>query len=107
MMPGQGQQQNAQYAFQQFIKNVGALMAQHRRPFNAQPAIAGRGVNLQNLYSIVMRFKGHRYVTQSQAWPRVAQMMNIPPQQFPQAPQELQQIYEANLSIYEQAFFHR
>jgi len=110
MMPGQGQQQNQQsqqYQFQQFIKNVAALMTQHRRPFNAQPTIAGRPVNLQALYSIVMRFKGARSVTQSQAWPRVAQMMQIHPQQFPSAPQELQQIYEANLSIYEQTFYQR
>lgn len=107
MMQAQGQQQNPQYQFQQFIKNVGALMAQHRRPFNPQPHVAGRPINLQNLYSVVLRFKGHRFVTQSQAWPRVAQMMNIPPQQFPAAPQELQQIYEHNLSIYENAFFQR
>jgi SWI/SNF chromatin-remodeling complex subunit SWI1 len=107
MVPGQAQQQNPQYQYQQFLKNVGALMQQHRRPFNHQPQIAGRPINLQQLYSVVLRFKGHRFVTQTQAWPKVASMMNIQPQQFPSAPQELQQIYEQNLSIYENAFFQR
>ncbi|KAF2827508.1 hypothetical protein CC86DRAFT_466271 [Ophiobolus disseminans] len=107
MMPAQGQQQNPQYALQSFIKNVAALMGQHGRPFNPQPTVAGRPINLQTLYSVVLRFKGHRYVTQSQAWPRVAQMMNIHPQQFPTAPHELQQIYQDNLSIYESAFMQR
>ena len=103
----QGQQQNPQVQFQQFIKNVGALMSQQQRPFNPRPQCAGRDINLQTLYTLVMRFKGYRYVTQSQQWPRIAQMMNIPPQQHPSAPEELRQIYELNLGAYENAFFQR
>jgi SWI/SNF chromatin-remodeling complex subunit SWI1 len=82
-------------------------MAQHRRPFNHQPTVAGRPINLQQLYSVVLRYKGHRFVTQSNAWAKVAQTMGIPPQQFPTSPQELQQIYEQNLAIYENAFYQR
>ncbi|KAF1920349.1 hypothetical protein BDU57DRAFT_438480 [Ampelomyces quisqualis] len=105
--PGQQQQQNPQYQYQQFLKNVSALMGQHRRPFNPQPTVAGRPINLQQLYTVVLRYKGHRVVTQSQAWPKISHVMNIPPQQFPSAPQELQQIYEQNLAMYEHAYFQR
>lgn len=103
----QAQQQNPQLQYQHFLKNVGALMAQHRRPFNHQPTVAGRPINLHQLYTLVVRLKGHRLVTQSQAWPKIAHMMNIPPQQYPSAAQELQQIYEQNLSIYENALAQR
>lgn len=105
--PQQAPQQNPQLALQHFTKNVGALMAQNQRPFNPSPTVAGRVINLQNLYRIVMQFKGYRYVTQSQGWPRVAQMMQIPPQQFPTAPEELRMVYEQNLGLYEQAYVQR
>ncbi|KAL6703452.1 hypothetical protein ACN47E_009626 [Coniothyrium glycines] len=107
MMQPQGQQQNPQAQFQAFIKNVGALMAQHRRPFNPHPQCAGRAINLQQMYTVVLRFKGSRYVTQAQAWPRVAQMLQINPQQYPTAPEELRQIYEQNLGIYENVYMQR
>ena len=107
MMQNQPQPQNPQVQYQQFLKNVAALMAQQSRPFNPQPQSAGRVINLQNLYAAVMRFKGFRVVTQSNGWPRIAQMMNIHPQQFPQAPNELRQIYESNLLIYETAYMQR
>ncbi|KAF1837977.1 hypothetical protein BDW02DRAFT_67592 [Decorospora gaudefroyi] len=107
MMQAQSQQQNQHVQQQQFLKNVAALMAQHGRPFNAHPQCAGRVINLQNLYTTVLRFKGCRNVTQQQGWPRVAQMMAINLQQFPNAPQELRQIYEANLFVYETAYFQR
>jgi SWI/SNF chromatin-remodeling complex subunit SWI1 len=100
----QQQQQNPQYQYQHFIKNVAHIMQQQGRQFDSRPQAAGRPINLQSLYSVVLRFKGHRNVTQSQAWPRVAQMMQLPPQQFPTAPGELQRIYELNLSVYEAAF---
>jgi SWI/SNF chromatin-remodeling complex subunit SWI1 len=108
MMQAQGQQQQQPgQQYQLFLKNVGALMAQHGRPFSPNPQCAGRPINLQSLYAAVMRFKGCRFVTQQQGWPRIAQMMQINPQQFPSAPDELRQIYEANLFVYETAFFQR
>ncbi|KAA8622561.1 ARID multi-domain protein [Pyrenophora tritici-repentis] len=87
--------------------NVAALMAQQNRPFHAQPQCAGRIINLQNLYSAVIRFKGCRAVTQQNGWPRIAQMMQIHPGQYPNAPNELRQIYENNLLIYETAYVQR
>ncbi|KAF2130061.1 hypothetical protein P153DRAFT_315660 [Dothidotthia symphoricarpi CBS 119687] len=94
-------QQNPQIQFQHFIKNVGSLMSQNRRPFNPQPMVAGRVVNLQNLYAIVMKFRGYQYVTQTQNWPRVAQMLGIP------APEELRVVYEQNLGLYETMYIRK
>jgi len=82
-------------------------MAQNGRPFHPQPQCAGRTINLQQLYTVVMRFKGYRYVTQSQAWPRIAQMIQLPLHQFPNAPEELRKIYEDNLAPYESAYVQR
>ncbi|KAL1602712.1 hypothetical protein SLS60_006133 [Paraconiothyrium brasiliense] len=103
LMPGQ-QMQNPQANPQTFIKNVHSLMAQNRRPFNPQPQVAGRSIDLFNLYSIVIKFRGSRNVTTNNAWPRIAQHLGIPVPQFPTAPEELRQAYEANLGLYEQMY---
>lgn len=97
----QAQAQNPQAQLQAFVKNVGALMAQQGRPFNPQPTVCGRVINLHALYYAVMKYKGYRYVTQTNSWPRVAQGMAIDPRQFPTAPDELRQVYEQNLGLYE------
>ncbi|KAF9731622.1 hypothetical protein PMIN06_004340 [Paraphaeosphaeria minitans] len=103
MMSGQ-MQQNPQANPQTFLKNVHSLMAQNRRPFNPQPQVAGRPIDLFNLYSIVIKFRGSRNVTTNNAWPRITQHIGVPVQQFPNAPEELRQIYEANLGLYEQMY---
>jgi SWI/SNF chromatin-remodeling complex subunit SWI1 len=100
----QGQMQNPQAQLQAFLKNVGALMAQHGRPFNPQPAVAGRAINLQQLYWAVMKMKGFRYVTSTNSWPRIAQVLGINYQQFPSAPEELRMTYETNLGLYETVY---
>ncbi|KAF2868904.1 hypothetical protein BDV95DRAFT_106266 [Massariosphaeria phaeospora] len=103
----QAQAQAHQAQAQAFVKNVGALMAQNRRPFNPQPHVAGRPIDLSRLYTLVMRHKGCRYVTQTQSWPRIAQMIGIAIQQFPTAGEELRMVYEQNLGLYESAFVQR
>jgi len=103
----QGQMQNTQANPQAFIKNVQALMAQQRRPFNPTPVVAGKTVNLANLYQLVLRLKGFRNVTMKNAWPSVAQHLGIPPQQYPTAPDELRHVYEQNLAWYEAAYVQK
>ncbi|KAF2470446.1 uncharacterized protein BDR25DRAFT_287397 [Lindgomyces ingoldianus] len=98
------QPQNAQPQVQSFLKNVGALMASMQRPFNPQPRVAGRVINLQQLYYAVMKLRGSKHVTQTGSWPRVAQMMQIDPRQFPQVSDELRITYEHNLGPYEAAY---
>lgn len=103
----QGQMQNPQANPQTFLKNVQSLMIQNRRPFNPQPQIAGRPIDLFNLYQIVIKFRGSRNVSASNGWPRIAQHLGIPPQQYPAASEELRQIYEANLGLYEQMLIRK
>lgn len=103
----QGQMQNNQGNPQAFLKNVQSLMAQHGRPFNPQPQIAGRMIDLANLYQIVAKFRGSRSVTQNNVWPRIAQHLGIPPQQFPTAAEELRHIFEQNLGLYEQMYLRK
>ncbi|KAF2007725.1 hypothetical protein P154DRAFT_1282 [Amniculicola lignicola CBS 123094] len=108
-MNPQQQLQNRQQQLQSFLKNVGALMAQNGRPFNAHPQIAGRVIDMHQLYWNVLKQRGYRYVTQSGAggWPRIAQTMGIDLRQFPTAAEELRITYEQNLILYEQAYMQR
>ncbi|ORY11989.1 hypothetical protein BCR34DRAFT_513031 [Clohesyomyces aquaticus] len=96
----QAQQQQAQI----FLKNVAALMAGQGRPFNSQPRVAGRVLNLQQLYTMVLRLKGSKYITQTGTWPRVAQLVGIDPRQSPNISEELRIAYEQNLGPYELAY---
>lgn len=103
-LPNQHAQARAH--MESFLKNVSALMAKQGLPFNPQPVVAGRPINLQQLYFAVMKGKGSQRVTVSNQWPTIAQMVGIQPHQFPTAPEELKQAYEQNLWPYEQAFIH-
>ncbi|KAF1973496.1 hypothetical protein BU23DRAFT_131778 [Bimuria novae-zelandiae CBS 107.79] len=109
MMQGQmqGQMQNPQANPQAFLKNVQSLMLQHRRPFNPQPLVAGRPIDLFQLYHMVIKFRGSRNVTTNNAWPRIVQHLGISLQQFPSASEELRQAYENNLGLYEQMFLRK
>lgn len=98
--------QNSQYQQEQyraFIKNVGTLMQAQNRPFNPNPTAAGRPVHLQALYTLVLKQKGQRYVTQTGAWSGIAQAMGFDPR-HPTVAEELRQIYEQNLGPYEIAY---
>ncbi|KAH7138201.1 hypothetical protein B0J11DRAFT_9125 [Dendryphion nanum] len=105
MMPGQAPNMNIPP--QAFLKNAQALNAQHGRNFTVQPQINGHAINLQLLYSFVLKGKGWAGVSQSQSWPRICMMMGIDPSQNPNAPAELSKIYQDNLGLYEQAWFVR
>lgn len=108
MRPNQGgmpmvNQQNKQQEAA-FLNNVQALMQAQGLPFNPQPVVCMRPVNLVTLYTTVMRHKGSRYVSNSNGWPQIANYLGFPPQQFPTAGQELRMVYEQNLGAYEQAW---
>ncbi|KAK8197127.1 uncharacterized protein BKA78DRAFT_246320 [Phyllosticta capitalensis] len=83
-----------------FMNTLAQLMQSQGLPFNPQPTIAMRPVNLFQLYTFVLRHRGSKNVTQSNAWPQLAQLLGFPPQ----AGQELRMIYEQNLAPYEQAW---
>lgn len=87
-----------------FLNNVQALMQAQGIPFNPQPMVCMRPVNLMQLYATVMKHRGSRNVSNSNGWPQIAHMMGFPPQQFPTAGQEIRMVYEQNLGAYEQAW---
>ncbi|KAK8175185.1 hypothetical protein IWX90DRAFT_483285 [Phyllosticta citrichinensis] len=87
-----------------FLNTVASLMQAQGLPFNPQPMIAMRPVSLLQLYTLVLRHRGSKNVSQANAWPQIAQFLGFSPQQFPMAGQELRMIYETNLAPYEQAW---
>lgn len=97
----QGQMQSAPDQSQAFLKNVAAFMAQQNRPFNMQPMAAGRVINLQHLYYVVMKLRGWKAVNANGQWPKVAQTMGFDLRQFPNAPEELRVAYGQNMVLYE------
>jgi SWI/SNF chromatin-remodeling complex subunit SWI1 len=103
--PAQMQNPQARNTLETFLKNVSALMQQMGQPFNPQPLIGMRPVNLLQLYSGVMKQKGSKRVTAAGGWPITAQMMGFPQQNFPTAAEEMRIIFEQNLGPYEAAYF--
>ncbi|OJD37945.1 arid bright domain protein [Diplodia corticola] len=87
-----------------FLNNVQALMQAQGMPFNPQPMVCMRPVNLMQLYATVMKHRGSRNVSNSNGWSQLAHIMGFPPQQFPTAGQEIRMVYEQNLGAYEQAW---
>jgi len=108
MNPGQFPSQPVQRgaATDSFVKNVAALMQQHSLPFNPQPVVAGRPIDLYRLYFTVMKAKGSKIVTAHNGWSTIAQHMgNFAPQQLSMVGEEIKQIYEQNLGPYENAYW--
>ncbi|OCK86180.1 hypothetical protein K432DRAFT_316917 [Lepidopterella palustris CBS 459.81] len=103
----QNQQAQARSSLESFLKNVSVLMQSLGQPFIPQPSISGRPVNLLQLYTGVMKQKGSKRVTAINAWPMTAQVMGFPPQQFPNAGEEMRMIFEQNLGPYENAYLQR
>ncbi|KAF2838560.1 hypothetical protein M501DRAFT_1004323 [Patellaria atrata CBS 101060] len=101
---GASMAQSSAKSHEHFVKQVATLMHQHGLPFNPNPVVANRPVNLMQLFGIVIKPGGIRIVTQAQQWPAVAQALGFPPAQFPMAGAELRQIYEQNLLKYEEVF---
>lgn len=87
----------------QFVKILAQFMHQGGQPLNLSPMVGDRVINLMHLYAAVYKAGGSKNVNATGAWPLVAASMQFPPAQYPQAPQELKEHYEKNLSLYEEA----
>ncbi|KAK3997827.1 SWI/SNF chromatin-remodeling complex subunit sol1 [Cladorrhinum sp. PSN332] len=101
--PGVPQQQVMnRMGSEQFIKTLQSFMQSKGLPLDMNPIVEGRPIPLYNLFSVVSyKFGGYRFVTQSNGWGQVSQLLQMPPQQFPSAPPQLRAIYERNLLKYE------
>ncbi|KAL8822182.1 MAG: hypothetical protein Q9191_007074 [Dirinaria sp. TL-2023a] len=86
---------------EQLVRNIAQFMQQRGQPFNPHPTVAGRPINLLQLFTIVVRMGGSKKVAATQQWPMVAQHLGIPNQQYMSASQELQYFWQHNLALYE------
>ncbi|KAJ9666485.1 hypothetical protein H2201_003407 [Coniosporium apollinis] len=110
MQPGQQQMPTAQRNnSENFNRAVASFMQSQGLGdrFDPNPSIAGRPLNLANLYALIMRQKGSQRVTQMNMWPSIAQALGFPPAEFPMAPQEMKYHYEKNVAPYELAQWNK
>lgn len=87
-----------------FMRSLQKFMMSRNLPFDPNPIVSGRPINLVQLYGTVMKMGGSKKVTAMNLWPAVAQQLQLPQMQFPMAPQEIQEQHRRNLGPYEQAF---
>ncbi|KAI9830254.1 MAG: hypothetical protein M1819_005781 [Sarea resinae] len=88
----------------QFMKTLAQFMHSRGLPLNPNPMVGDRPVSLMQLYAIVLKYGGYKKVTAVGAWPAVAATV-VPQMQYPSAAQELREMYEKNLAMYEGAFW--
>ena len=85
----------------QLIRTIASFMQQRGLQFNPHPTVAGRPINLLQLFSTVFRMGGSKKVSAMSQWPMVAQHLQIPPPQYMLASQELHNYWQNNLAGYE------
>ena len=88
-----------------FIEKVAKYMQHAQQPFDAHPVLAGRPVNLFVLFQLISRAGSSKRVTQQNGWPALARNLGVPPEQYPNAGPELQQIFQRNLGPWEAAYW--
>ncbi|KAF2400010.1 hypothetical protein EJ06DRAFT_562355 [Trichodelitschia bisporula] len=85
-----------------FLKNVSNLMQANGRPFDPNPIVAGKPVNLFALFQIIMKAKGSKRVTAVGQWPQVAQALKFDPS----LAMDLKEVFDRLLLPWETAFYH-
>lgn len=87
-----------------FMRSLQKFMMQRNLPFDPNPVVSGRPINLVQLYATVMKMGGSKKVAAMNMWPGVAHQLQFPQMQYPMAAQEIREHYQRNLAPYEQAF---
>lgn len=85
----------------QLIRTIASFMQQRGLQFNPHPTVAGRPINLLQLFTIVIKMGGSKKISAMSQWPTVAQHLQIPPAQNMLATQELHSYWHNNLAAYE------
>ncbi|UKZ83454.1 hypothetical protein TrVFT333_011263 [Trichoderma virens FT-333] len=88
---------------EQFMKNLTGLMNAKGLTLDPNPMIGDRLVNLMFLFQAVRQRGGSKSVTFANGWGHIAQAMGLPAQK-PNVPFSLKQIYERNLSKFEEVW---
>ncbi|KAL8673359.1 MAG: hypothetical protein Q9168_002238 [Polycauliona sp. 1 TL-2023] len=93
--------------FENLVRNIAPWMQQKGLPFNPNPTVLGRPVNLLLLVSVVMRLgspNGSKAITARGQWPMVAHHLQIPPAHHGVAASELQSYWQSNVMAYETGY---
>ena len=85
------------------MKHIVSFMNIKGLPFQPVLIVAGRQFSPVQLWAAVIQHGGSQKVNMGNAWSSVAAMLQIPPVQFPTAPQDLRTYWQANLAPYEYA----
>ena len=109
MMNGQGQGQMNQAQMQRaaFLKTLANHAQSQGRPFNPQPNINGKPVDLYAVWTIATQAGGSPIIERMGQWQAVANKIGFPQSHFPNAAEELKQIYAANVGQYERMWLLR
>lgn len=106
MTPQMIQQQQQQAAKRaQFMQTLQAYAQKQGRPFNPQPSIGGRPVDLYNLWTLVTSLGGSPQTDAKNQWQMVATKLGFTQPQYPSAPEELKQLHSVVIGSYERMWF--
>ncbi|KAK2628945.1 hypothetical protein QTJ16_002048 [Diplocarpon rosae] len=87
-----------------FMKSLVSFMQQKQLPLDMNPVVGDRQITLITLYMTVVKFGGHKKVSQANGWHQVAHAMQFHEAQYPSAAQQLRAHYERNLGLFEEAW---
>lgn len=105
--PGQPGQQaaNPQEKARMWLASLAASLQAQGKPFNANPPIAGRNVNLYMLWVCIVQLGGSQRVNAMNGWTAVATKLGFP--NNPTAAQEIKNAFEMYISGYEKQAYAR
>ncbi|EED19429.1 ARID/BRIGHT domain protein (SWI1), putative [Talaromyces stipitatus ATCC 10500] len=86
-----------------FLKTLQKFMMNRNLPLDLNPVVSGRPIHLMPLYGTVMKMGGSKKISATNMWPTIAQALQFPVQQYPNAAAEIREIYAKNLAPYEHA----
>lgn len=88
---------------EQFMKNLTTLMNAKGLPLDPNPIVGDRPVNLVMLFQVVQSKGGFKNVTAANGWVHIAHALGLPAQ-IPTVAPTLKQVYERNLSKFEEVW---
>lgn len=87
-----------------FLKQLAAFMQSKQLPFDPNPLVCDRPINLMQLFQYVFKNGGYDFVSQSNRWPHMANALGFNHTQLPMAPQQVKMLYERTLRAFEQHY---
>jgi SWI/SNF chromatin-remodeling complex subunit SWI1 len=88
----------------QFMRSLQDFMAKRGTPIQSNPIVAGKPVNLVNLYASVLKLGGSQRVHAENKWPHIAMSLGYSPEHFPMSAGEIAEVFREYLAPYEDAW---